>query len=193
MYSIEQPVYNTKDIPAWIFWDECFSDPELDVLQEQAIKADVQAKVGGGNLRLETRRTRLNWLLFDRENDWFYKKISNLIGQVNASFFNYDLSCIAENSQLANYTAEDNGAYDWHADTGKGPVRKLSLVMQLSHPTDYEGGDLELMPFNNNPVKIPKKRGYIVIFPSWVLHRVSPVTYGSRQSLVQWVNGPEFR
>lgn len=193
MYSFDQPFHKNEGLHPWVYWENYFSDLELDWLQDLAIKGDIEAKVSNGLIRPETRRTRLNWLMFDQENDWLYKKLSSLISHVNASYFNYDLSGIAENAQLANYTAEDNGTYDWHIDRGAGIVRKLSFCMQLSHPTDYEGGDLELMPFNNIPIKITKKRGYIVIFPSWTLHRVSPVTRGSRQSLVQWVNGPEFR
>lgn len=64
--------------------------------------------------------------------------------------------------------------------------------MQLSDEDDYVGGDLELM-FGDEPQKMIRKRGTILCFPSYVLHRVTPVTEGTRYSLVAWITGPQFK
>ena len=83
--------------------------------------------------------------------------------------------------------------YGWHVDGGGGgPSRKLSLVLQLTDPSQYEGGNLEIMT-SSNPEQVRKQRGIIAAFPSYVMHQVTPVTKGSRQSLVAWISGPRFK
>ena len=66
------------------------------------------------------------------------------------------------------------------------------MSIQLSDSDDYEGGDLELM-FREEPVKLDRTRGTLVAFPSFMLHRVTPVTRGTRWSLVAWITGPRWR
>jgi PKHD-type hydroxylase len=82
--------------------------------------------------------------------------------------------------------------YGWHQDYGAKVSRKLSLTVQLTDPSEYEGGNLQIMT-TGTPVNARKQRGLIVAFPSYVLHQVTPVTQGSRQSLVAWVSGPAFK
>ena len=89
------------------------------------------------------------------------------------------------------YTAENQGKYDWHLDVGKDDIsrRKLSAVVLLSDPSEFDGGELQIMT-SKDPKTVPLKRGSIVFFPSFLLHRVTPVTRGERRSLVFWVEGP---
>lgn len=84
--------------------------------------------------------------------------------------------------------------YDWHLDMGKNDfsVRKISFVVQLSDESDYEGGELEVFSSIHPDVQ-PKSRGTMVIFPSYILHRVTKVTRGARLSLVGWIGGPPYR
>ena len=87
----------------------------------------------------------------------------------------------------------DSGFYDWHTDfAGITPRRKLSISVQLSRPEDYDGGDLELL-FTSSPYKAARERGKFIVFPSFCLHRVTPVTRGTRWSLVAWVLGTRWR
>ena len=67
--------------------------------------------------------------------------------------------------------------------------RKISIVLQLSDPEEYEGGELEMF-VSKDIQKIPKKKGAAVLFPSYCMHRVTPVTKGERRSIVLWVSGP---
>ena len=90
--------------------------------------------------------------------------------------------------------------YDWHVDIGPtfASYRKLSMVIQLSNPEEYEGGDLQIfdpiVSDENFPYKsVPKKKGSIIVFPSFLPHRVTPVTGGIRKSLVWWVGGDHLR
>ena len=66
------------------------------------------------------------------------------------------------------------------------------MVVQLTDPSEYEGGNLQLMTYGQ-PINVRKERGLLVAFPSWQVHQVTPVTPGSRQSLVMWISGPAFK
>ena len=90
------------------------------------------------------------------------------------------------------YGSEDH--FDWHLDFGPGAIseRKLSITVQLSDEDAYEGGDLEFM-VNKEYVKAPREQGTVIVFPSFIMHRVTPVTKGTRESIVGWIAGPPFR
>jgi PKHD-type hydroxylase len=105
----------------------------------------------------------------------------------------FDLHSIIDDIQFTEYEA-GGGHYDWHIDIGPKTIshRKISIVIQLSDPEDYEGGDLELMP-GNYSFAVPKKKGAVVLFPSFILHRVTPVTSGLRRSAVLWVGGSHYK
>ena len=111
---------------------------------------------------------------------------------MNAQHFRFDLTGFGEALQLTNYDQSENGMYGWHQDYGGGVSRKLSMAVQLTDPSEYEGGNLQVMT-SSEPQNVRKQRGLIAIFPSYVMHQVTPVTQGSRQSLVTWVSGPAFK
>jgi PKHD-type hydroxylase len=73
-----------------------------------------------------------------------------------------------------------------------GISRKLSIVLQLSDPSEYEGGELQILT-RKEPTSMQKKRGLITVFPAWTLHQVTPVIKGTRQTLVAWISGPAFK
>jgi PKHD-type hydroxylase len=66
------------------------------------------------------------------------------------------------------------------------------MVIQLSEPNEYEGGDLQLLS-GSEPTTADKAKGKVVMFPSYMLHRVTPVTSGIRKTLVVWITGPSFK
>jgi hypothetical protein len=107
--------------------------------------------------------------------------------------FNFDIDSI-ERLQYAEYHEEENGFYDQHVDIAPlSPLqRKLSFSLQLSDEDSYEGGDLEVFA-GGDPIKMPRKKGTLTVFPSFVVHRVAPVTKGVRKSLVWWATGPAFK
>jgi PKHD-type hydroxylase len=152
------------------------------------------------------RDSNIVWL-----NDrWIYKEIQPYIHQANKlAGWNYDWD-FSESCQFTKYKL--NQFYDWHCDSWEAPyankdnpdtfgkIRKLSVTCCLSDPKDYKGGELEF-DFRNMDSDKPnvKKcaeitpRGSIVVFPSYVWHRVKPVTKGTRYSLVIWNLGHPFR
>ena len=197
MYDLQygfKPVHGVYSEPEqWAWWDGAFSDRELDTLQLIAKNASSPGGVGGSDVVNipEARRSDISWLEFNADYEWVYLKLELVVRKLNQQCFNFKLDGFGEKFQMSNYTDLNEGHYDWHVDMGKGPCRKLSVVLQLTDPSEYTGGDLQLR-FAKPVQNIEKKRGLITIFPSWTLHRVMPVTGGSRQSLVSWVTGPDF-
>jgi len=190
--------YNSKIEPfAW--WENAFSNEKLDWLQQRAKEKKVKAQVGNGACGVvnpDIRRSDISWMANTPETSWVFDALAHIVSSLNAQYFRFDLVGFGEQIQLTNYDSAENGMYGWHVDFGGGfdaPSRKLSVVLQLSDPSEYEGGVLELRPNAEEIVRMRKQRGFITVFPSWTLHQVTPVTQGTRQSLVLWVTGPPFK
>lgn len=152
---------------------------------------DAQVGDDGGTVNTSKRRSKIFWLPKNDEFVEIYKLFHELIGKCNADSYQFKLTEITEQIQYTVYNAEDQGYYDWHIDMGPEKARrKLSLVCQLSDPSEYEGGELQI---NTGNILIPEKeKGTVILFPSYLLHRVTPVTKGTRRSLVLWIEGPAF-
>lgn len=107
--------------------------------------------------------------------------------------WNFEVTGFAENFQLTKY--EKGNKYDMHVDAGLygTPMpRKLSIVVQLSDPNDYEGGELDIL-CTDGDIEMLRGQGDVIVFPSYMYHKVREVTKGTRYSLVSWVGGPPFR
>jgi len=184
-------------IEPFVWWEGGFTEQELNWLQEQAQKADQRAQVGGnpeGENLAKIRRSQISWLNKNQDNAWVFEKLAHIAASLNAQYYRFDLTGFGEPFQLTNYDQSEQGMYGWHVDYGGkiGPSRKLSLVLQLTDPSQYEGGNLQVLT-GGQPQTVRKQRGLVAAFPSYVLHQVTPVTSGSRQSLVAWISGPAFR
>ena len=130
---------------------------------------------------------------------WLYDIVFGYMHTANEnSGWNFQVDA-AEDMQITKYNV--GGHYDYHEDGNgitkihapgneflHGKTRKLSMSIILND--DFEGGQLEFM---NNPNPIEDKLGTIVVFPSYMQHRVKPVTSGTRYSLVAWFVGESFR
>ena len=119
-------------------------------------------------------------------------KLSQLALNVNQERYSFDLLGFFEDIQIAEYGPGD--FFEWHPDFGNTTAsnRKLSISVQLSEPDAYEGGDLQFM-IQKKAINAPRSLGTVIIFPSFVLHQVSPITKGKRRSMVGWVSGNPFR
>lgn len=137
----------------------------------------------------DIRSSKIRWMNPSTQTRWVYEKLWVAIEQVNRNY-RFDLDGIRE-VQIARYGPGD--FYDWHVDIGKDATstRKLSLSVQLSDPETYRGGDLILQYHEDKePVR---DLGSVIVFPSYLSHRVNAITEGERWSLVAWVHGPAFR
>ena len=99
--------------------------------------------------------------------------------------------------QYTEYHASEGGHYNWHHDINwnrdDGYDRKLSITVQLSHDNDYTGGDFTFNEVENPNASEVRQRGTVLIFPSYLQHKVSPVISGVRRSMVAWFEGPPWR
>ena len=124
----------------------------------------------------------------------FYHAVKNVINDVNNESYQYDLSDKYD-IQILKY--RPGGHYEWHIDYGvcwhPGLDRKLSISIQLSNESQYEGGELEIRNWKGDNVTAPKRLGSAIVFDSRVTHRAKPVTEGERIVLVGWASGPKLR
>lgn len=169
------------------------SEEEMDRLIAFCDQHADQSALSGGVALAAYRRSSVAWVKAEQGFQWLYERIAKLAGGFNARFFGLELNGIEQALQVARYEAGVRGHYDWHTDFGIAEqTRKLSISVQLSPAEAYEGGDLEL-DVSTEITRAGRERGLAIAFPSYVRHRVTPVTQGVRYSLVAWVHGPRFR
>ncbi|MGP6086787.1 2OG-Fe(II) oxygenase [Antarctobacter jejuensis] len=175
--------------------ESLFSQSECDRIIRLAHADDfAEAGLVRGRQNESIRIARIVWLDEEGEAGWIFRRVVEAVRDVNRAHFGFSLTEFAERSQIAVYEADAGGHFDWHSDIGGGTFaakRKLTLVAQLSEDSDYDGGRLELNG-NGQGESVGTARGSAVLFPSFTLHRVTPVTRGRRYSLTTWVHGPEF-
>ncbi|TDJ34852.1 MAG: 2OG-Fe(II) oxygenase, partial [Gammaproteobacteria bacterium] len=139
----------------------------------------------------EVRDSDICFLWPGSENAWLFERLQQLTEQVNRAY-QFELRGFFEGVQITHY-AGTGGHYGWHMDLGTGPfsARKLTITVQLSDPESYDGGELEFTSANLQDEA--RRQGAAVVFPSFMTHRVNPVTRGERWSMVCWISGDAFR
>jgi PKHD-type hydroxylase len=176
-------------VHSWAYVDNLFTPEEcaqiIAIGNTKLEKAKTNDPYGGD------RESQIAWL-YDTDIEFAFRKVTDVVLNVNNQFFNFDLFGMAEGFQFTRYDAP-TGYYGMHIDkVFNGPVRKLSITIQLSLPEDYEGGELALQTSKEADL-MPKELGKMIVFPSYVLHEVRPVTKGTRYSLVAWITGKPFK
>ena len=169
-----------------------FSETEVDSIKKRLEGVTLHdATIGtDGQVHHSTRRTKIFWIPKTEEFADIYTKILDAIGKGNEKYYKFNITGIQDSIQYSVYTSEEQGYYDWHIDAMKNHKRKISAVIQLSDQSEYEGGELQIQ---NGGVSVAEKsKGSFIIFPSWISHRVTPVTKGVRKTLVLWIDGPAF-
>ena len=171
-----------------------FTPPEADRLEALWAAEDEEvANVSGEDApNLELRKSTVVPVEPSEENAWLFSKIAQVCQKLNQQYYGFDLRGIYEPLQFVEYNEGD--FFNWHLDFGPGisSARKLSFSIQVSEDEDYEGGDLEFQ-INEIQEPAPRMRGTIVVFPSFIMHRVTQVLSGKRRALVGWVAGPPYR
>jgi PKHD-type hydroxylase len=193
------PTFGVSEHP-FTTWENGFSSEELEKLVAYCDSLPVnKGTIGSVDTKediSEIRESKVAWIGLNAESQWIYDRLAYIARQLNGQFYKFDLYGFSEDLQYTVYESSTNGHYSWHTDSGvsgtSSPPRKFSLVLQLSDPEEYEGGDLELYTMST-PTKVLKQKGLVVGFPSYVLHRVTPVTSGIRRTIVVWVCGPAFK
>ena len=183
----------------WMMWEENERNmvDEYNHIAEQypLIEAEIgDGKEGKNYTNNSIRRSQIRWVKDQLIKDKLYKYAEH----ANRILWNFDINYL-EDVQHTRYHHEDHGHYDWHIDTfwdNKNNMydRKISVIIQLSDGDDYEGGDFLIDPQYDQPApESMRKKGTVFAFPSFIRHKVEPVTSGIRKSFVTWVEGPAFR
>jgi len=188
-----------------------------DIIKHGLSKSERMARTGGYGDKELTRdqikdmKRKRNSDLVWMDDRWIYNELQPYVHLANKKAgwnFNWERS---ESCQFTKYKL--NQYYDWHCDSDskpyekgndKGMIRKLSMTCQLTDGSEYEGGELEFDfrqydPHMRDESKHLQKakeilpKGSIIVFPSFVWHRVKPVTKGTRYSLVMWSTGYPYK
>lgn len=150
---------------------------------------------------LKFRDSHISWI----DEPWIHNLIKPLIQKANEmAGWNFQWDC----TEIMQFTIYNEGQYyEWHPDqhhyvygddqheSMRGKYRKLSSTLLLNDPSEFEGGDLEFH-YNRKDQCVAKElntQGSLVVFPSFVYHRVLPITKGTRYSLVSWNLGDPFK
>lgn len=204
MYKLlsNNPIERENITYSWTYWDNGFTEEEIEKMLSYFSSHEMKkAKVIGEEdfEKIEkVRRSKINFFEKNVETEWIFEKFNFIIGSLNESYYNFNLNGY-DSFQYTEYHESDNGEYNWHTDMAFGrnmynTTRKLSVIMCLSEPEiDFKGGEFQINLANHEtPENILMKKGRIIAFPSFLIHRVKPVLQGTRKSLVIWVTGPKF-
>jgi PKHD-type hydroxylase len=173
-----------------IFFDNFISPKECDELVQYC---DMKPLRSGSTFKKMDgiRESDIAWLSPEEKPELFNTVMQSIH---NSNYWNYDVYGFAEPAQYTVYDSSihQDAHYGWHTDTGpKNNHRKISMIINLSDPSDYEGGEVKI-EYCNNTNPLPHK-GSAIIFPSFLHHEVKTVTEGVRKSLVFWIAGPKLR
>ena len=195
----------------YFFWKNALS-PKLcnDIIKHALTKQAQQATIRKTDNKKQkgSKQLRDSKVVFLDER-WIYQEIHPFIHEANRKGewnFQWDFT---EPCQFTIYGPKQH--YTWHVDASlpydcpddldrHNKIRKLSMAICLSDPKDFKGGKLQF-DFRENPhldkcrphtVKQITAQGSMVVFPSHLWHRVTPITKGIRYSLVSWNLGKPF-
>ena len=195
--KVKEPIFENSSwnfeldqVNLYAFWNNAFSKEECQTIINIAKnKGLIKGKTRGES---DVRDSKISWLYPIDDMDWVFRRVTDMALSLNERFFKFDLFGLNEGFQFTNYEAP-SGKYGKHVDRGiNTPVRKLSISIQLTDPEEYEGGELYLYE-EDKGILMDKSQGTLIMFPSYVLHEVTPLTKGTRNSLVSWVTGKQFK
>lgn len=180
----------------YYWFNNAFSPEELITIESMTSNLDWETAATGQDESASVtdyRKSKIKWCPRNNEWGWVYEKLHDMLVEANDVMWKFDLTHMRESIQYTEYYG-GGGHYDWHMDCGIGiqSQRKISVTVQLSDPSEYEGGDLQFN-LGGGHKQAPRLQGAAVIFPSFYLHRVTPVKSGIRKSFVLWVGGEPYK
>jgi hypothetical protein len=202
------PIYNGVMIPSWdlqipgLASITSTTHPNLAFTPEECERiigfaSSMYAEEGSigagadGLIKKDIRNVDLYQIPMNADTRWAFDKLARIVSIVNAEHFDYEIMGITHELQLLHYdSGEDPGHYEWHVDVGNmtSSTRKISVSVQLTAPDQYTGGDL-MVNSNGEMLNASRDRGALALFPSYCLHKVTPMQEGERWALVIWVHG----
>ena len=139
-----------------------------------------EGKISGDKLDHSIRNTRIAWIHPNTETHWLFDR-AIMVFKSGLPF---------STLQSMQYTVYDSKGshYDWHRDIGGDEIAKARVtvgIVQLSHPSEYRGGVLQIK-YEDQVIDVMKTKGMVTTFPIQLEHRVTPVTSGVRKTLIMW-------
>ena len=201
------PAERSRVTYPWVWWDGTFNAEELAKLcqlgdqgaAEATVFADAKGEARSADNNIRVSKTK--FFALSQEHAWIFDRFNVAIQEINNRWYGFNLNGY-DNFQYTEYHASEQGRYDWHIDMCLGDIylpadmhepRKFSLSLILNEPgVDYQGGDFQFK-WGEKEDTAASAKGRIIAFPSWMMHRVTPVTEGVRKSIVIWVTGPKFQ
>lgn len=184
--------FQLDPVSPWAYWDKAFTREECEAIIRLGNSNSLQPATVQNMDVTDIRESHVAWIFPNEHTGWIFEKMSNIVTDLNNRFFKFDIFGAVEGFQFTRYVAP-GGRYGRHVDNSYNTtVRKLSFTLQLSDPREYEGGELCLY-YGKDPEIMKKEQGYVALFPSYTLHEVTPVTRGTRYSLVSWITGAPFK
>tara|TARA_R110000765_G_scaffold400515_1_gene495566 strand:- start:52 stop:639 length:588 start_codon:yes stop_codon:yes gene_type:complete len=182
--------FKLDQVHLYSFWNNAFSKEECQTIIN--IAKDKGLIKGTTMEKSDARDSKISWLYPVDEMQFVFRRVTDIVLNLNKKYFQFDLFGLNEGFQFANYKAP-SGKYGKHVDRAiNSSVRKLSISIQLTNPKKYKGGELYLYDDDKGTL-MDKEQGTLIMFPSYILHEVKPVTEGERNSLVSWVTGKQFK
>ena len=194
--NFKQSITDTQN---YYWYKEGFNKEELQRVYDGVSKLPFEQATLLGNQDPSAikniRSSSVKWIPKNEEWMWLYEKLMDMTNTANNELWNFNLISAPELIQYTEYYDVEGGHYNWHQDigTGNGSHRKVSITVQLSESDEYEGGDLEMWKGGDSYVTAERGAGVVFIFPSYMMHRVTKVTKGTRRSFVLWVGGDHYR
>jgi len=189
-FDLDQTIDQTN----YYWFEHAFNGQELEWLEnlQNLYNFETASTIAGDTN--DFRKSKIKWMHHDNASAWVYDRLKDLSVEAN-SVWKFNLHTIVDSIQYTEYYATENGHYTWHQDFGPGgpSLRKISITVQLSGPDEYERPDLEYWRGGNDIERAPRDKGVVFIFPSYMMHRVTPVTKGTRRSFVLWVGGEHYK
>lgn len=208
------PEERQRVIYPYCFWENAFSNEEIDKICKQMAdlplsEGQISSKPNEAEssnftptptMNDNVRRSKVSFHTPSENTQWIFDRLNSVIELINNRWYNFDINGY-DQFQYSEYHSTNNGCYGWHSDLFLGPLpnnsyaetRKLSLTLLLSDPdTDFEGGELQF-GHETTAESAKIKKGTLILFPSFELHQVTPVTKGVRKSIVVWILGPKWK
>jgi len=177
-------------VNTYAYWEKAFTKEECEKIIK--IAKDKGLIKGTTKGKSDVRQSEICWLHSSDDLEWVFRRITDIVLNLNDRFFQFDIFGLNEGLQFTNYKAQSD-KYGKHIDRAlDNLIRKLSLSIQLTDPKEYKGGELFLYE-DEKGTEMKKEQGTLILFPSYILHEVKPVTKGERNSLVSWVTGKQFK
>ena len=174
--------------------DDIFIKKVESYMKWQKVETATISDKGKDNQITDVRRSKIHWMdnpEFERALVPIYKELATKIREINNIYWRYSIDGW-EAFQYTEYDESYKGHYDWHSDIGpkialENHARKISFSLGLNNADEYEGGELKLrLGTEDRDHSYKLNKGEVFVFPSWVLHKVTPVTKGFRKVIVGW-------